>query len=67
MPIAGSAKLSSLGTLDLSANGIGDAGAKALASSPHLKGLTKLEMFANDVGPKGKAALSKRFGDAVKL
>jgi hypothetical protein len=51
----------------LSANGIGDAGAKALAASPHLKGLTKLEMFANDLGPSGKAALSKRFGDAVKL
>jgi hypothetical protein len=24
-------------------------------------------MFANELGPNGKAALSKRFGDAVKL
>ena len=45
----------------------GDSGAKALAGSPHLKGLGKLEMFANELGPAGKAALSKRFGDAVKL
>jgi hypothetical protein len=32
-----------------------------------LKGLSKLEMFANDLGVAGKSALSKRFGDAVKL
>jgi hypothetical protein len=54
-------------TLDLSANGIGDAGAKALATSGHLGGVRSIEMFGNEFGATGRDALKKRFGAALKL
>jgi hypothetical protein len=59
--------LEGLTTFDLSANGIGVEGAKALADSPHLPAIKSLELFGNDVGAAGKAALQKRFGAALKL
>src|SRR5262249_32580187 len=44
--------------LDLSDNLVGDAGAEALAASPHLGDLTRLELSANRIGAAGAAALA---------
>ena len=56
-----------LQTLDLCANGIGDAGALALAQSSHLKKLKVIELFGNEIGSRGSAALRKRFGAGLHL
>jgi hypothetical protein len=44
--------------LDLGGNDIGDAGAQALAASPHLPRLTHLHLGGNRIGDAGAAALS---------
>ena len=44
--------------LDLSDNGIGEAGAQALASSPHLQHLTHLDLRNNVIGDAGAQALA---------
>ena len=37
---------------------IGDAGAQALAASPHLAGLTTLDLYGNRIGEAGARALA---------
>jgi hypothetical protein len=59
--------LAKLEVLDLSANAIGDAGAKALSSASGLRALRSLEIFGNDFGAAGASALKQRFGGALKL
>jgi uncharacterized protein (TIGR02996 family) len=52
-----------LRTLVLSFNGITDAGARRLLSSPHLAGLETLHLYGNPLGPKVSRALRARFGE----
>jgi hypothetical protein len=47
-----------LTTLDLSANCLGDAEARALAESPYLAGLKTLALGANSIGDDGCRALA---------
>ena len=55
-----------IGGLDLSINKITDAGAIALARSPHLGQLCWLRLGNNPgISPAGHAALRERFGDRV--
>jgi hypothetical protein len=44
--------------LELADDPIGDAGAQALAQSPHLGKLTTLDLAGNLIGPEGAAALA---------
>ena len=44
--------------LNLVSNGIGDAGAEAVAASPHLVHLTGLELWNNNIGARGAIALA---------
>jgi hypothetical protein len=44
--------------LDLGGNHLGDAGAQALAASPHLPRLTHLNLNGNRIGDAGAAALA---------
>jgi hypothetical protein len=39
-------------------NSIGDAGAQALAASPHLAGLTTLDLYGNRIGEAGARTLA---------
>jgi Leucine-rich repeat (LRR) protein len=57
--------VSSLATLYLSANGIHDKGADALARCPYLDGLLELRLGNNQIGSAAKYALQKRFGHRV--
>jgi Ran GTPase-activating protein (RanGAP) involved in mRNA processing and transport len=50
--------LPALVALDLSGNHIGDAGARALAASPHMAHITTLNLSGNKIGPEGAAALA---------
>src|SRR5262249_17372996 len=56
--LASSPHLGRLRTLDLDGNGVGDAGAGALAANAALRGLHWLKLTANRVGPAGAAALA---------
>jgi hypothetical protein len=55
--------------LSLASHDIGEAGARALAASPHLAGLKELDMSRNHVGAAGAAALtaSPRLTGLVRL
>jgi hypothetical protein len=54
--------------LFLAANHVGDAGARALAESPHLTGLDLLDLTGNLlIGPRGRQALRERFGGRLRL
>ncbi len=48
-----------LSRLDLESNGLGDAGAAALAGAGRLVGLTELRLEKNRIGPAGAGALSR--------
>jgi len=57
-----------LAELWLGSNRVGNAGARALAVSPHLSELRLLDLRGNRVTDSAvRAALTKRFGSAVKL
>jgi hypothetical protein len=45
------------------ASRIGDAGALALAESPHLTRLSRLVLFDNGIGTSAKETLRRRFGE----
>jgi uncharacterized protein (TIGR02996 family) len=59
-------RLRSLRRLHLSYSEIGDAGARALAGSPHLASLERLDLTGNPIGRAGRRALRARFGDRVR-
>jgi carbon storage regulator CsrA len=65
--LAGSLRCRNLESLDLSFNRIGDAGAAALASSPHLARLRDLSLLGNPITDEGRQHLRERFGDCVHL
>ena len=52
------AGLRKLRVLDLSSNHVGNAGAVALANSPHLGGLLELDLADAEVGDAGAVALA---------
>jgi uncharacterized protein (TIGR02996 family) len=54
-----------LRSLDLSGNGIGDRGARALAESPYLGGLSYLYINLTALAPADQARLRGRYGDRV--
>lgn len=57
-----------LAELRLSGNDVRDAGALALARSPHLDGLRVLDVSTNyQLGPQARTALRAKFGKRVKL
>jgi Ran GTPase-activating protein (RanGAP) involved in mRNA processing and transport len=58
-PLARSPNLARLVYLDLSGNGIGAAGARALPTSPHLANLRVLDLESNSIGPEGARALAE--------
>jgi len=51
-------QLGRVAALHLTGNGIGDAGAAALAASPHLAGLTTLRLGSNNIGDYGAELLA---------
>jgi uncharacterized protein (TIGR02996 family) len=51
--------LAGLVALDLKYNELGDAGAEALAKSPHLTNLRKLVLYCNGIGEAGAVALAQ--------
>ena len=63
--LADSEHVRGLNVLDLSHNPIGEAGARALAESPHLEGLVELVLRGCDVGAVKR--LRDHFGDRVLL
>jgi uncharacterized protein (TIGR02996 family) len=65
--VAGSPVLSSVRWLQLPQNHISDRGAIALAESPHLDEVGSLDLSRNAIGARGKEALTKRFGNRVRL
>jgi uncharacterized protein (TIGR02996 family) len=65
MAIAGSACLRSLRGLSLSGCGIGDAGGRALANSPHLDDLAVLDLKDNPMSAAVRRRLRARFGRRV--
>jgi uncharacterized protein (TIGR02996 family) len=65
--LAGWAGGTNLLALNLSANRIGDAGAEALAESPHLAELQRLDLRRNPVTGIGVRRLIGRFGASVLL
>jgi uncharacterized protein (TIGR02996 family) len=65
--IASEERLSKLTCLCLGGNAVTDAGAKALAESPHLGQLKRLELAVNDLSKPVQQALKERFGSGVKL
>jgi Leucine-rich repeat (LRR) protein len=56
--LADSAHLSSLTSLDLWGNNIGDEGARAIANSAHFSSLTSLNLRRNTIGPEGATAIA---------
>jgi hypothetical protein len=56
-----------LRSLVVGARGLTDAGAEALAASPHLQRLAWLELDAPNLGAHGTAALRARFGHRVAI
>jgi len=60
--IAGSERLRTLQRLSLARCGIGDAGAQALADSPHLENLSVLDLSDNPMSPAVRYQLLDRFG-----
>lgn len=65
--ITSATRLTNLRTLDLSDNGIIDAGADALAAAPHLAGLERfiLRGHRTTIGKAARERLKKRFGKEV--
>jgi uncharacterized protein (TIGR02996 family) len=67
--LAGSRYLAQLRALSLDANGIGDAGVRALAESPHASRLTALDLAGNQVSDAGVQHLanSSHLGGLLSL
>jgi uncharacterized protein (TIGR02996 family) len=59
--------LAHLNELDLRGNQIDDAGAAALAASPHLEDVKQILFARNNITEKGKEALKKRFARRVRV
>ena len=53
--------------LDLAESHVSDAGAEALAASPHLGGLIDLNLYGNLITARAAARLRERFGQRVHL
>jgi uncharacterized protein (TIGR02996 family) len=56
-----------LQSADLKDNPITDAGAFALADSPHFGQLRRLDLHGTRIGPTGQVRLRERFGDALQV
>jgi uncharacterized protein (TIGR02996 family) len=56
-----------LQSVDFKDNRISDAGAFALADSPHFGELRWLDLHGTHIGRAGRGRLRKRFGDALKI
>jgi uncharacterized protein (TIGR02996 family) len=65
--VASSPVLSQVRWLELAENHISDRGAIALAESQYLDEVGALDLSRNAIGATGKDALTKRFGDRVRL
>jgi len=59
--------MAGLSALILVSNQIGDAGAAAIAASPHLANLAELKPLNNRIGAAGVTALREAFGKRVRI